>query len=111
MPSILWWNGAVIVTENRRPVGMLTERDFLKRVCIAGADQSTVTAGQIMSKPLITIKADASLYDASELMMDNDIRRLLVEDKGEIVGFFTQKDLVRKIMDSFLALHNAVYGI
>lgn len=57
-----------------------------------------------MSIPLIIIDIDASLYEAVYLMLDHNIRRLLVNINGTIVGIFTQKDLLTKINDVFLTL-------
>ncbi|MFQ5711147.1 MAG: cyclic nucleotide-binding/CBS domain-containing protein [Candidatus Geothermarchaeales archaeon] len=96
--------GAVVVTEDHKPVGIVTERDFTKRVCVEGVCDVSVKVGDIMSSPLITIKPNASLFEASWKMIDNNVRRLLVEEDGKIVGIFTQKDLLNKIMETFLAL-------
>jgi len=95
--------GSVVVTRDGVPVGIVTERDCLKRVC-GKLDCNAVSVGEIMSTPLITIDTDASLYKATHLMLDQNIRRLLVTRNGMIVGFFTQKDLLSKINEVFLAL-------
>lgn len=95
--------GSVVVTRNGVPEGILTERDCLKRVC-GKLDCSVTSVRDIMSTPLITIDADASLYEAACQMLDNNIRRLLVTNKGTVVGIFTQKDLLTKINEVFLAL-------
>jgi CBS domain-containing protein len=60
--------GSVIVTENGEPSGILTERDILKRVCPEKLCTRNVTAGEIMSRPLVHIEADAGLGQASSLM-------------------------------------------
>jgi len=57
-----------------------------------------------MSKPLITIDSDARLGEAALLMTEKGIRRLLVEDKGKIVGIITQKDLMKGTLETFMAL-------
>lgn len=95
--------GSVIVTEDGKPVGILTERDIMKRVCPEGRCRE-VTAGEVMSKPLITIEAEAKLGEAALLMTNKDIRRLLVVEKGEIVGIATLKDIMRGTLDTFMAL-------
>jgi CBS domain-containing protein len=96
--------GSVVVTENGKPVGMLTERDIMKRVCPQELCSRKITVGEIMSKPLVTIEADAKLGEAALLMMDKGIRRLLVVEKGEVVGIVTQKDVMRGTLDTFMAL-------
>ncbi len=95
--------GSVVVTRGNEPIGILTERDCLKKVC-GELDCAIATAGEIMSTPLITIDADASLYKAARMMLEHNIRRLLVTSSGKIVGIFTQKDLLKKINDVFLSL-------
>jgi predicted transcriptional regulator len=87
--------GSVIVTENRKPVGILTERDILKRVC---------PEKLCMSRPLVHIEADAGLGQASSLMTLKDVRRLLVVDKGKIVGVVTQKDIMKGALETFMSL-------
>lgn len=86
--------GSVVVTKSGRPVGILTDRDIMKKLCPEERCRK-VTAEEIMSSPLITIGADAKLDEAVELMTDEGIRRLLVEEDGEIVGIVTIKDLMR----------------
>jgi CBS domain-containing protein len=96
--------GSVVVTENGKPVGILTERDILKRVCPEKLCTRNVTAGEIMSRPLVHIEADAGLGQASSLMTLKDVRRLLVVDKGKIVGIATQKDIMRGSLETFMSL-------
>jgi len=97
--------GSVIATEDGKPVGILTERDIMKLVCPEGRC-GQVTVGEVMSKPLITIKGDARLGEAALLMTKKDIRRLLVEEKGKIVGIITQKDVMRGTLETFMALRS-----
>ena len=96
--------GSVVVAENGKPVGILTERDIMKRVCPQELCSRKVTAGEVMSYPLVTIEADARLGEAALLMLEKNIRRLLVVDKGEVVGIITQGDVMRGTLDTFMAL-------
>jgi CBS domain-containing protein len=96
--------GSVIVTEDAQPVGILTERDILKRVCPEHLCIQGVTAGEMMSAPLVHIEADAGLGQASSLMALKDVRRLLVMDKGKVVGIVTQKDVMRGALETFMSL-------
>ena len=95
--------GAIDVTQDGVPVGIITERDCLKKVC-GKLDCRTVSVDEIMSTPLITVESDASLYTAVIQMLSHNIRRLLVTQNGTIIGIFTQKDLLTKINSVFLAL-------
>ncbi|MEM2953147.1 MAG: CBS domain-containing protein [Candidatus Bathyarchaeia archaeon] len=95
---------SVVVTENGKPVGILTERDVMKRVCPQELCSRKVTAGEVMSRPLITIEADARLGEAAMRMLEKNIRRLLVVDNGKVVGIITQGDVMRGTLDTFMAL-------
>jgi CBS domain-containing protein len=96
--------GSVIVTEQGKPVGILTERDILKRVCPERLCIRGVAVGEIMSFPLVHIEADAGLGQASSLMALKNVRRLMVMDKGKVVGIVTQKDVIRGMLETFASL-------
>ena len=96
--------GSVIVREDGKPVGILTERDIMRKVCPEDLCSRGIRSGEIMSKPLITIEADAKLGEASLLMMEKGIRRLLVMEKDKVVGIVTQKDVLRRTLETFTAL-------
>jgi predicted transcriptional regulator len=96
--------GSVLVTKNNKPLGILTERDILKKVCPQQLCTRGIAAGEVMSKPLIHIKADAGLGQASSLMSLKNVRRLLVMDKGKIVGIVTQKDVIKGTLETFMSL-------
>jgi len=96
--------GSVIVIVDAKPVGILTERDILKRVCPKHLCIKGITVGEVMSAPLVHIEADAGLGQASSLMALKDIRRLLVMDRGKVVGIVTQKDVIRGMLDTFTSL-------
>ena len=96
--------GSVVVTEDEKPVGILTERDILKKVCAKELSAKAVTAREVMSKPLITIEADSRLGEAALLMTRKDVRRLLVIDKEKVVGIITQKDITRGTLETLMVL-------
>ncbi len=96
--------GSVVVTQDGKPVGIFTERDILKKVCPRQLCTKSITAGEIMSKPLIHIEADAGLGQASSLMSLKDVRRLLVMDKGKVAGIVTQKDVMKGTLETFMSL-------
>jgi len=92
--------GALVVTREGKPAGIVTERDIIKK-CGREGSYKGIEVGQIMSEPLITIKGDATIGDAAWLMTDKNIRRLLVTEKGEIKGIVTGKDIMREILSVF----------
>lgn len=98
--------GSVAVTRNGEMVGLLTERDILKKCC--PDTQCTIKkARDIMSIPLVTIDADATIGEAANLMAEKKIRRLLVTEEGKIQGIITERDVMRGTLDVFRTLSEA----
>ena len=99
--------GALVVTEKGKPVGMVTERDVMKRSC-PKASCREVKVRQIMSKPLVTVNGETPIDVAIEIMTNKNIRRLLVTEGEKIVGIVTIKDLMRGASIAFHALDLAL---
>jgi CBS domain-containing protein len=91
--------GCTIITDNGKPVGIVTDRDVLKKGGLMEGKE--ITVGSYMSTPLITIDQEAPIGEAAELMMKKDIRRLIVTENDEIVGIVTQKDLLKGSANAF----------
>lgn len=89
--------GCIVVTDEGKPVGIATERDILQDVVAKGLDASKVKMENIMSKPLITINEKMPVINAIRVMEKNKVRRLLVVEKGKLVGIVTQRDLLRAL--------------
>lgn len=90
----------VILDENNNPVGLVTERDLVRKVCINDLPTNRVTNKEIMSSPLITIDSESSASTATDLMLKNNVRHLLVinnesKDNNQPIGIITPLDLVR----------------
>jgi CBS domain-containing protein len=87
--------GCVIVVDHEKPVGILTERDMLKRViCGSRMSESTRVAG-LMTKPLVTASPDMRAGDAAKVMFERNIKKLPVVENGRLVGLVTLTDLLR----------------
>ncbi|HJT86077.1 MAG TPA: CBS domain-containing protein [Nitrososphaeraceae archaeon] len=91
--------GAVVVKEKDYPIGILTERDILKSIANEEMNPE-VKVEKIMSTPLISVESSASIGEAAEIMLTNNIRRLLVKEKDEYVGIISQRELQRFITES-----------
>lgn len=89
--------GSIVVTDKGKPAGITTERDILQSVVAKGLDASKVMMKDIMSQPLITINGDMPIINAIRIMEKNKVRRLLIIDKGKLVGIVTQRDLLRAL--------------
>jgi signal-transduction protein with cAMP-binding, CBS, and nucleotidyltransferase domain len=86
----------VVVDRNGKPVGIVTGRDIITKVCINDIHTSTVISKEIMSTPLITINGSSSTSTAAEMMIKNDVRHLLViDDRNKPIGIITPLDLTR----------------
>ena len=88
--------GAIIVKENNIPVGIVTDRDFATKIA-SNSLSFDIPVEKIMSSPLITIKHDASISEAAEMMSSKKIRKLAVSDNGTIIGIITSTDLVNHL--------------
>ncbi|MGQ9624763.1 MAG: CBS domain-containing protein [Candidatus Bathycorpusculaceae bacterium] len=89
--------GSIVVLEKGKPVGIATERDILQRVVAKGLNSSQVKIEEIMSRNLITISGKTPIINAIRVMEKNKVRRLLVMEKGKLVGIVTQRDLLRAL--------------
>jgi len=85
--------GNVVVVEKGKPVGIVTERDTIRK-CIQGKDILNGKVGDIMSSPLITASPKMTGFEALETMRKNNIRRLPVVEDGKLLGIVTEKDLI-----------------
>jgi CBS domain-containing protein len=88
--------GCLVVMDGELTVGIVTERDIVRRVVAKKMPLKTKVA-EIMSTSLITISPDASLKEAARLMSSNKIRRLPVLQKGNLVGIVVASDFVRNL--------------
>jgi CBS domain-containing protein len=76
----------VVVDEIGRPLGLITERDLVRKVCIQDVSTSKLIIKEIMSSPLITIDSNSSASEAVDMMLRNNVRHLLVVDSKSSEG-------------------------
>ena len=87
--------GCVIITnKSGKSLGIITERDLVKRVLTKNILPEAVKAGSIMTTPLLTIEPDATVSEAARRMSRLNIRRLGVIYKGNLVGLISSKDIL-----------------
>jgi CBS domain-containing protein len=87
--------GCLIVVDHEKPVGILTERDMLKRVVCRSKQSKPKKVAALMSKPIITASPDMRAGDAAKLMFERNIKKLPVVENGRLVGLVTLTDLLR----------------
>ena len=87
--------GSIVVTRGAETVGILTERDVLRKVVAKSLDPSSTKVKDVMTSELVTIDKDRPLREAIDLMNRKGIKRMLVTDGGNVVGIFTLRDIVK----------------
>lgn len=88
--------GAPVVNADGKLVGVLSETDIIRKTTSMGA-WSPTNAGQIMTKPAVTVAPDETLQKVCELMHDRRIHRVVVADDSGIKGIITTMDILRAI--------------
>jgi CBS domain-containing protein len=88
--------GDLVVMENNTPVGIVTERDFVRRV-IAMGKSTTTRVSEVMSTPLRVIDPEAPIKEAARRMVNKGIRRLAVIENNKLVGIITATDFARHL--------------
>ena len=95
--------GSLIVAENGKAIGIITERDVTRRslrpATAKGFYQRPVT--RLMTRPLITVPSTTPVWEAFEKMVTKRIRRLPVIDRGRLVGIVTERDLLKWVIRVF----------
>ena len=88
--------GSIIVVQERRPVGIITERDILQKVFERCLDPNLCKAKDIMTTPTVTAKEDLTVDEAANLMATHKFRRIPIVRHNELVGIITATDLIEK---------------
>jgi CBS domain-containing protein len=91
--------GSVLIMDSKNfPIGIITERDIIKKVCIKNILPNEINYRKIMSSPVITVKSYDSIETAAQIMTDNKIKRLpVLEDNQEIVSILGLTDITKHL--------------
>lgn len=95
---------SLLVERQGLPVGVVTDRDILRRCAAMGHYPDKVRVEEIMSSPIITIDPDARAGEALNTMIEKNVRRLYVVEAGKIIGRVTQTGLSKNLLDVMIAL-------
>ena len=87
--------GSLIVLEKGKAMGIVTERDFLRRVIAGAKDVLNTKVKEIMTTPLVVVEPSMDLEDAVKLMFQSKIKKLAVVDANKLVGIVTLTDIAR----------------
>ena len=86
--------GSVVITRGGKSVGITVDHDIAAKVIMKDRNPDEVKAKEIMSSPLITVEAGASVEEACGLLAENGIRRLPVIEEGKLVGIVSIRNIL-----------------
>ena len=104
--------GSIIALRKGKAVGIITERDLLKRVIAESMDAEKTRVKDIMSSPLVVIAPGTEMEEAMRLMFEKKIKKLVVVDQKRLVGLVSLTDIARcqpaiiKLLKTFAAAQN-----
>jgi CBS domain-containing protein len=87
--------GNILIVEKKRPIGILTESDILRKIVAEGKNAKDIQVKNVMSTPVIVIDPYVTLEEAMKTMGKCNVRRLPVIENNELIGIITQKDISR----------------
>ena len=91
--------GALPVTRNGELVGVISERDYARKVILLGRSSAETPVWQIMSSPVVTVTPDDGVRQCMQVMTEKRIRHLPVMQGGRMVGMISIGDLVRVVIE------------
>jgi CBS domain-containing protein len=90
--------GSVLVMREGKLLGVLSERDYTRKVILKGRQSRQTMVNEIMSSPVVTASLDCSIEDALRLMSEKRIRHLPVLERGHVVGVVSVGDLIKWVI-------------
>ena len=92
------FGSTVVTSPKEKLLGIVTERDIITRLTAMNRLPSEVKVEEVMSHPVITIAPDKDIKEAAMSMMEHRIRRLVVVEKGKIIGIITSRDILDEMV-------------
>jgi len=106
--------GAVLVIDDETVAGILSERDYARKVVLQGRSSKDTRVADIMSTPVMSVSSSTTVHECMELCTSNRIRHLPVMEDGKVVGIVSIGDLVRKTVatheETILHLQEYIIG-
>ncbi len=92
----------LVITKNNKPIGVVTESDFVRKLVVDDKIASKTSLSEIMSYKFRSVEPSTDIEDAVQKMLNNKIRRLLVIDQEKLVGVVTETDLTSFLRNKLL---------
>jgi CBS domain-containing protein len=92
--------GALLVMRDEQLVGVISERDYARKVILQGRSSSQTAVADIMSGTPLTVGPDTDVFDCMRLCTDSRIRHLPVVQDGKVIGVISIGDLVKAVIDA-----------
>jgi CBS domain-containing protein len=91
--------GALLVMRGRELVGIISERDYARKVVLLGRSSADTPVSQIMSAPVVSVTPDATINQCLAIMSEKHIRHLPVVERGDVRGMLSIGDCVKAVID------------
>jgi len=91
--------GAVLVMNGDKVAGILSERDCIRKVELAGKTAQNTKVSEIMTSNVLYVEVSQSLEECMALMIDKNIRHLPVYEEGKLLGLISVRDVLKEVVD------------